>query len=318
MKNYHQLTSEQRSQIFVLKDKGFKQKETAQAVGCSVSTVSRELRRNANKHGGYSWKQAHAMAMERRHESVLNARTPGWILHKAETLILEEQWSPRQISGALALEGISISHQRIYTMIHDDESGKLAANCRHRLKYPKRRRGAKKGAGKPRIPNRNPMEERPPEADGTRPGDIEMDLIIGKDQKSAVLTIVDRCTNMFLQTKLKSKRPDHVARQAWRLLLPYKSRLRTITTDNGVEFMNHEWLTKKLGVKVYFTDPYCSWQKGAVENANKLFRQYFPKGTDFRKISQRQLDMVQHKINRRPREKLGFSTPLKEFQKLFL
>jgi putative uncharacterized protein (fragment) len=144
-----------------------------------------------------------------------------------------------------------------------------------------------------------------------------MDLVIGKGQKSAVLTMVERKTNMFLQTKLSSKKPDVVALAAWRLLLPYKAHVLTITTDNGIEFMNHRWLAKRIGATVYFADPFCSGQKGAVENANKLLRQYFPKGTDFRKVDQSDLDAVQAKINRRPRKKLAFSSPLVEFFKHF-
>ena len=144
-----------------------------------------------------------------------------------------------------------------------------------------------------------------------------MDLVIGKGQKSAVLTMVERKTNMFLQTKLSSKKPDVVALAAWRLLLPYKAHVLTITTDNGIEFMDHRWLAKRIGATVYFADPFCSGQKGAVENANKLLRQYFPKGTDFRKVDQSDLDAVQAKINRRPRKKLAFSSPLVEFFKHF-
>ena len=120
---------------------------------------------------------------------------------------------------------------------------------------------------------------------------------------------------MFLQTKLTSKKPDVVAMAAWRLLLPYKAYVHTITTDNGIEFMNHEWLARRIGATVYFADPFCSGQKGAVENANKLLRQYFPKGTDFREVEQSDLDKIQAKINRRPRKKLNFSSPLEQFFK---
>ena len=121
---------------------------------------------------------------------------------------------------------------------------------------------------------------------------------------------------MFLQTKLTSKKPYIVAKAAWILLLPYKANVLTITTDNGSEFMNYQWLTKHISATVHFADPFCSGQKGAVENANKLFRQYFPKGIDFRLIEQSQFDSIQAKINRRPREKLNFSSTNIEFFKL--
>ena len=91
--------------------------------------------------------------------------------------------------------------------------------------------------------------------------------------------------------------------------MPYKQYVHTITTDNGSEFMNHKNICKALECTVYFADPYCSGQKGAIENANKILREYFPKGTDFRPVTQAQLNRAQYQINERPRKKLGFSTP---------
>ncbi len=103
------------------------------------------------------------------------------------------------------------------------------------------------------------------------------------------------------------------------MLFPFRktSALKTITTDNGIEFYDHQEFARQLDTKVYFADSYASWQKGAIENANKLIRQYFPKGTDFRQVSDREVRQVQYKLNRRPREKINFSTPLKEFYKHF-
>ena len=123
---------------------------------------------------------------------------------------------------------------------------------------------------------------------------------------------------MFLQAKLKTKKPDDEEKALVRLLLPYKKHILTIITDNGIEFRNHRQIAGKLRTAVYFADPYSSWQKCAVENANKLFRQYFPKGTDFNLVTQDELDKIQYKINRRPREKLNFSTPKNEFYKNFV
>ena len=185
------------------------------------------------------------------------------------------------------------------------------------MKYRRHSSRRYKAAGRTLIPNRISIHQRPVEADGTRFGDWEMDLVIRKGQKSAVLTMTERKTNMFLQPKLPSKKPDAVAMAAWRLLLPYKSKVLTITTDNGSEFMSHEWQTWRIGATMYFADSFCSGQKGAVENANKLFRQYFPKGTDFREVTQDKLDRIQAKINRRPREKLNFYSPKDEFFKHF-
>lgn len=313
---YHQLTSEQRSQIFAYLQDGIARKIICERISISQSTLCRELQRNSGKYGQYTWQLAQQKAMERRERIGSNRRTPRWIINKALRLLREEDWSPRQISGYLKRQGINISHERIYQAIRADESGELKKHCRHKLKYRRHKRLKRKTAGRSLIPDRISIHQRPAEADGTRFGDWEMDLVVGKGQKSAVLTLVERKTNMFLQTKLTSKKPAEVAMAAWRLLLPYKAFVLTITTDNGSEFMNHQWLSRRIGATVYFADPFCSGQKGAVENANKLFRQYFPKGTDFREIEQSELNRIQAKINRRPRMKLDFSSPIVEFFKL--
>lgn len=313
---YKQLSREQRYAIYL----GLQEKKTytaiARQINCSVSTVSREVRRNSNRHGRYLFQNAVELTIVRRERSSSNRKTPNHILKRALNLLIEEDWSPKQISGYLKREGINISHERIYREIRADETGLLKMHCRHKMKYRRHKWHKRKSSGRTLIPNRISIHQRPIEADGTRFGDWEMDLVIGKGLKSAVLTMIERKTNMFLQTKLTSKKPDVVAKAAWRLLLPYKANVLTITTDNGSEFMNHQWLTKHIGATVYFADPFCSGQKGAVENANKLFRQYFPKGTDFRLIEQSQFDAIQAKINRRPREKLNFSSPIIEFFKL--
>ena len=166
------------------------------------------------------------------------------------------------------------------------------------------------------IPGRVSIHQRPAEADGRRFGDWEMDLIVGKGQKSALLTLTERSTNYILMRFVPDKRPATVAAAAWRTLLPFKGHaLKTITTDNGTEFAAHRTIAKRLGTTVYFADSYSAWQKGAVENANKLIRQYFPKGTDFNAVTAEQIRNVQFKINRRPREKLNFDSPKNVFFK---
>ena len=132
--------------------------------------------------------------------------------------------------------------------------------------------------------NRVSIHDRPKEADGKRFGDWEMDLVIGVEQKSAVLILFERSTSMFMQTKLPSKKPLDVQMAVIRLLLLFKANVHNITTDNGCEFMNHEALGKALECTVHFVDPYCSGQKGGIENVNKILREFFPKGTDFRLV----------------------------------
>lgn len=312
---YKHLTSEQRYYIYLERQKGSAQKSIADAIGVSESTVSRELKRNGGKNGSYNFLKAHQKAQERSHRSPGNRAVSGTVKWRARQLITEEQWSPKQISGRLKKDGLHISHETIYKMIREDTTGELAKHCRHKMKYDKKT--SKKHQTKAtNIKNRVSIHERPPEADGTRFGDWEMDLIVDKEQ-NAILVLAERSSDRFLMEKLKhGKQAIPTAKAAWRMLLPYRGEgLKTITTDNGSEFAAHEWLSKKLGVPVYFTDSYSSWQKGNVENTNKLIRQYIPKGTDISTVTDKKIATIQAKINSRPREKLNFNTPNEEFFK---
>lgn len=257
------------------------------------------------------------MAEARKRRSPGNRAIADTLRWRVEQYILQEQWSPKQISGFLRLEGVSISHETIYRMIRSDRSGELAGNCRHKMKY-KRKATHVRQTKATNIRNRTSIHERPKDADGKRFGDWEMDLIVDKDN-NAILTMIERSTNFLLMEKLRhGKKAKSLAKAVYRLLMPYKGKgLKTMTTDNGSEFAEHEWITRKLNMPVFFTDSYSSWQKGAVENTNKLIRQYIPKGTDISSITERRIAVIQAKINRRPRERLKFSTPVREFlQKL--
>ena len=288
---YKQLTSEQRSQIFALLQRKSPRKEIARIVGISQSTLSRELKRNGSPSGKYVWFKAHDKAMERRKRSASNAALAPGLVWRIKQTIIEEQWSPRQISGVLKKEGVSVSHQSIYNIIHADATGELASHTRHKLKY----------------------RHRPKEANGKRFGDFEMDLIVDR-YNHAILTIVERSTNMLFMTRLPhGKKSEPLAREVRRLLLPYRKHIKTITTDNGPEFAAHKLITEYLGVVVYFADPYASWQKGTIENTNKLIRQYIPKKANFDDFTDKKIANIQKKINRRPRQKLNFKTPKSEF-----
>lgn len=312
---YNQLTSEQRSQIFVLLQKKTSRKEIATLVNVSQSTISRELKRNSTAKGHYLWDKAHEKALTRRRKTILNPQKDRIIIWEALNFLKEYQWSPKQISGYMKLQMKNISHELIYRYIRADETGVLKFNCRHKMKY--NRHGRAPRTTKVRnIPNRTSIHERPAEADGKRFGDWEMDTIIGKNGKGAILTLTERSTNMLLMEKLPlGKNPKALAKVAGRLLFPFRENgVKTITTDNGSEFCDHLSISKMLkGVTVYFADSYCSWQKGAIENANKIIRQYIPKGTDFNDISSEFIKKTQAKINNRPREKLNFSSPKNVF-----
>ena len=292
---YHQLISEQRSQIFALLQKKTARKEIADIVGISQSTLSREIKRNSTPSGKYIWTKAHDMAMQRRKNTVTNAKLSDELVWRIKEYITNEQWSPRQISGYLRMnERIKVSHQSIYNIIHKDSTGKLAEHTRHKMKY----RHRPKGRHLP-IKDRLSIHERSKEVDGKRFGDFEMDLIVAPAQ-NAILTLVEKSTNMLFMQKLPFGKQSKPLAKAVRKLLPYKD------------------ITKYLGVPVYFADPYCSWQKGAVENANKLIRQYIPKKDSFDNYTDKRIMSIQKKLNERPREKLNFSTPKCKFFKQVL
>ena len=198
---------------------------------------------------------------------------------------------------------------RIYEYIHKDkeEGGDLWTHCRFKLKHRKR----PVGKSVP-IKNRVGIEERPAEADGTRFGDWEMDLIVGPANKGAKLTLAERSLSFTIIRNLPhGKVPSEVSKVVVDALLPFKryGAVKTITTDNGTEFAEHKYIAKMLHNKVYFTHPYSSWEKGLIENTNKLIRQFIPKDTDFRSLSDNFILSVQTELNLRPRKLLNLDSP---------
>ena len=309
---YKQLTSEQRYTISVLLQNGMKQKDIAKAINVSPSTVSREIRRNSGIRGHYNWETAQANAVRTKRKKPGNRSVDKDVMEEAKRLLVTEQWSPEQISGALANDGKYICHETIYRMIRKDkaEGGKLYQHCRHRLKHRARPVGGRRIS----IVNRTSISERPAEADGKRFGDFEMDTIVGRGNHGAIVTLIERSTNMLFMRKLKKgKNAIELARTVIHLLSPFKGHVKSITTDNGTEFACHEMIGKSLGVNIYFADPYSSWQKGGIENANGLIRQYVPKSETFEHVSHQQITKCSRKINMRPRKKLGFKTPYECF-----
>ena len=305
---YKQLTSEQRYTISVLLQNRTKQKEIAKAINVSQSTVSREIRRNSGVRGRYNWETAQANAVQTKRKKPGNHSINKDVMEEAKHLLVTEQWSPEQISGVLAKDGKYISHETIYRMIRKDkaEGGTLYKHCRHKLK----RRARPVGGRRISIPNRTSISERPAEVDGKRFGDFEMDTIVGRGNHGAIVTLIERSTNMLFMRKLKKgKNAKNLARTVIHLLSPFKEHVKSITTDNGTEFACHEMIGKSLGVTIYFADPYASWQKGAIENANGLIRQYVPKTETFEHVSHQQITKYPKKINIRPRKKLEFKTP---------
>ena len=197
-------------------------------------------------------------------------------------------------------EGLSVSKSSIYNWIatispyHKD-------NIRRHLRYGGRKVGSSTSGTRTPIPNSVSIDDWPAYANGQTVGDWEMDTIVGKDGKGAIVTLVERESCFMLMEKLDSgKRAVPLAHAVVRLHKGSRLHVRTITTDNGTEFAAHEIIARELGTTAYFAYPYCSWEKGVIENMNGLVRQYIPKRTDFRGISRAYVRRIVEKLNNRP------------------
>ncbi len=231
---------------------------------------------------------------------------------------LLKHWSPEQISGRIKLDYpndpiMTISHEAIYQHIYAHRQASLNKKLIALLPYHKsiRRRANVYSKRKTRIKNQISIEQRPLHIENRKEvGHWEGDLVIGKRQKSAIGTNVERKTRYVIISKLKNRKSKTVTTEFERDLKPLPKKLKkTMTYDNGMEMAQHELFTKKTGMIVYFAHPYSSWERGTNENTNGLIRRFFPKGTDFNKISKEQLKTIQNKLNNRPRKVLNYKTP---------
>jgi IS30 family transposase len=289
-----------------------RQNKIAQQLSVSQSTISREFSRNTGKRG-YRIKQAQVLSDKRRLSACKTIKMTVELIAFIDSKIKEE-WSPEQISGWLREElSILISHETIYLHIWSDKQsgGQLFQYLRRKGKaYQSRSKN--KQAGRGFIKNRVSIDERPSVVeDKSRIGDWEIDLVIGKGHSGALVTIVERKTSFTVSTRVDDKSAKTVTAATIALLQPFTDAVLTITADNGKEFAYHEEMTEQLKCGVYFADPYCSWQRGLNENTNGLLRQYWPKSTDFKKVSQSAVQDVIVKLNDRPRKKLNYKTPAK-------
>jgi IS30 family transposase len=154
------------------------------------------------------------------------------------------------------------------------------------------------------------IDERPAMVDARkRIGDWEIDTIIGKKHKGALLTLVERKTQFTLIRKLEKKLADLVAEASFDLLNPCEEKVCTITADNAQEFAHHDSINEQLQTKVYFSHPYHAWERGLYENSNGLIRQYFPKAMSFETITEEHVHVAMNRLNNRPRKTLGYKTP---------
>lgn len=308
----------QRYTISAMLKENFSQKAIASAIGVSESTVSRELKRNSAHDGSYDSKEAQRLYRDRMRTKKKHRR----FTESMKGLVCDKlclDWSPEQIHGFCKNEGIDcVSHEAIYQYIWNDkkEGGEMYKHLRRRGRH-KGKRGSQY-AYRGMIPNRVDIDERPKIVDEKlRFGDLEGDLIIGKDHKGAILTLNDRMTSFSWSKQLSGKNTDEVVDAAIELLTPFKAYLHTLTFDNGREFAHHERITQALGIPVFFAKPYHSWERGANENLNGLYRQYIPKKTDFDLLDKDTLGLARELLNNRPRKKLNFLSPIQEICRIF-
>ena len=312
---YKQLDLEQRIKLKAYLKVGYRQTTIAQLLGVNRSTMCREIKRNSGQRG-YRSKQAHQRAIGRRYGASKNVRFTDELQEDIRKYI-ELDWSPEQIRGWLKKNDEPyVSHETIYQFIYADKAsgGELYKHLRHR---PKKRRNRSQNKGqRGQIPNRVSIELRDPIVETKeRVGDWEIDTIIGKNHKGALVTAVERKTKFSCIRHVPRKEAALVAKALIDMLSPFKKWVHTITADNGKEFSEHENIAKELETQFYFAHPYSSWERGLNENTNGLIRQYFPKKSSLATIDKREVELAQNKLNDRPRKSINYDTPRQLFNK---
>jgi IS30 family transposase len=307
--SYRRVTYEDRLAIKSFLDMGLNQSQIAFNLGFHKSTISREISRNTGGRG-YRCKQAQRLTEERQlfRQKPVKMNTP--MIKRVESL-LHQLWSPEQIAERMHYEGADwVSYETIYQHVYSDfvDGGNLYQNLRfsHRKRKPRFPRKNKDRRGV--IPNTTCIEKRMNGANNrSREGHWERDLMLGKSRSRNILMHVDRKNRYVKLTKLGDKIATKVAQASRKALrwLPKKS----ITNDRGWEFSAHKSLSQQLKIPIYFCHPYTSSERGTVENRIGVLRQYIPKGTDLRNISDEQLQEIEDELNSRPMKCLGWRTP---------
>jgi IS30 family transposase len=327
---YHRLTFEQRETIGLMLAAGQGDGVIAAAVGCERTTIWRERRRNGNRDGGYRPSAAQKRAEQRAsttHRQVPKLATPG-PLRDYVTAGLKQLWSPQEIAYRIRMDhrddpDMRVCAETIYQSLFVQARGGLKRELSVYLRTQRERR-------RPQARSRNDerrgklvetisIRERPAEAtDRAVPGHWEGDLIVGRDNGSAIGTLVERSTRFVMLIHLPGRR---TAQEFHDAIVPTINTLpealkRSLTWDNGKEMAMHRQITLATDMKIYFADPRSPWQRGSNENTNGLLRQYFPKGISLRQFNPEHLAAVARQLNGRPRETLDWHTPAEALNQL--
>lgn len=321
MKKAPKFSAVERSELQILREKGYSARAIARALGRSPNTIAAELKRNSygsggrtppDKRGAYVAGYANVRAYNRRRA----AKYQGKKIQENDALRsyivagLKAGWNPDEISGSMRTSGQSFyaSKTAIYEWLYSEwgqaycqylHSRQVRA-CKRRPKQPKR----------VLIPNRVSVAQRPKGATNrTRYGHWEGDAVVsGKAGKTALAVFQERKTRLIRARLIPRLQVTHFTGAAIGLLVGHKT--LSLTLDNGTENRDHQDITVATGAKAFFCDPYSSWQKGGIENANKLLREYLPKGSDLGVFDQEFVDAACDRLNKKPRKILGYKSAL--------
>jgi transposase, IS30 family len=321
---YRNLTKPERVLIAQWVSREKSNKWIAKELGRNVSTIGREIKRNSFRGEFYEPLYAHYKALKKRKKAwtskypLKNVKVYTYTINK-----LRDGWSPEQIAGRLKQKYPDnkywqICHETIYRFIYSKKAKELLPNqplWEYLRRKQKRRRKHGRKSQRVRIPDRVSIHKRPKEVDQRKvPGHWEGDSIIGKGHTNGLHTEYERVTSLTKMKKVKRVNADETVKAQKLIFGNYPKRLRRSTTlDNGSENTKHKKLQDDLDMDTFFADPYASWQRGGNENANMWIRYYFPKGTDFSKISDKEIQEVENELNNRPRKRLGYKTPMEVF-----
>lgn len=322
--NYKRLSFEEREEISRCLASGLKASRIAVLLDRHRSTITREIRKGF-KTNTYRAVQANNRA--KRNAKRRRAGKRKIDKYKKLKRFIEKciwlKWSPEQIAEILKIEyptdmNMRISHESIYAYLYVKPKSHLKRELlkQFRQKHSRRfKRNARMTGITKDLEDITSIDERPPEVESREiPGHWEGDLMIGRLRQSAIGTLVERKTRFLRIVRLKNRTSEEVTKQFEATFKKHPKQLRlSMTYDQGREMANHKALSKALNIKIYFAHKRSPWERGTNENTNGLIRQFFPKGTDFKKVTLKELRYAERLLNQRPRKTLGWKTPEEAF-----
>ena len=320
MSHYTHLSIEERERSRSLFESGSSIRAIARILGRSPSTISREFKRNSYANGSYAAHHAQKKYTKRKSNCGMkpilesNEMVRNYVMDK-----LNQMWTPEQICGRAKFEKqpFHISYPTIYRAV---SSGIIPMSIKKKMRFMnkhKKRKTTDDNRGK--IPNTVNISERPNGCiNRSRFGHFGRDTVLGMRKTGLLGTHVERKSGFLVAFKLETKTDKEFSEATIEAFKSIPKKLKkSFTVDNGKEFAMHEYIKEQTGMEVYFCDPYSPWQRGTNENTNGLLRQFFPKGTSLKDVTNEELQKVVDLINNRPRKRLGFKTPLEVLAKFF-